>query len=248
MEIIGIIPARYESTRFPGKPLVMIHGKTMIRRVYEQALKSEVFGCLAVATDHEAILDHVLGFGGRVVMTGTHHGSGTERCYEAAGLLKQDGVHFDAVINIQGDEPYIDPGQISTLAESLIHSPFPIATLVKKITDEADLDDPNVVKVVVGESGQALYFSRAAIPYCRGAEKSAWLAGREYYKHVGIYGYRSGILDQIVSLPPAFPEEAESLEQLRWLCHGFQIQTRVTEFESISIDTPADLLKIPAGT
>ena len=247
MKILGIIPSRYDSSRFPGKPLVVINGKTMIRRVYEQAIKCRELSGVVVATDDDSIKNHVLSFGGKVLMTGTHHRTGTERCLEVVDILISGGEKFDYVVNIQGDEPYIAPEQISQLVGCLKNSGYPLATLIKRITDLSELEDPNVVKVVTGDSGQALYFSRSAIPYKRGMERQSWLTETLYYKHIGIYGYQTEALKAIVALPASRLEMAESLEQLRWLSNGYQIQTRETEYESISIDTPADVLKIPPG-
>lgn len=246
MKAIGIIPARYESTRFPGKPLVVINGKTMIRRVYEQACKCTQLHRVLVATDHEAIYKHVRSFNGEVVMTSSHHRSGTERCLEAleAGSA---GDTFQYVVNIQGDEPFINPAQISRLANCLTTRHAGLATLIKPIRSVDDLTNPNVVKVVISETGEALYFSRAAIPFLRGSDISQWIEKSVYYKHIGIYGYSAEVLRKIVALPEAVAEKAESLEQLRWLEHGFPIMTDKTEYESIAIDTPEDVLKIPSN-
>ncbi|MCX6278751.1 MAG: 3-deoxy-manno-octulosonate cytidylyltransferase [Bacteroidetes bacterium] len=246
MKILGIIPARYDSSRFPGKPLVLINGKTMISRVYEQAMKCSELTKVVVATDNETIWNHVQSFGGKAMITSIQHRSGTERCQEVVDNLASAEEPFDFVINIQGDEPYIAPKQISQLAHCIINSRFSLATLIKKITSSEDLDNPNVVKVVTGTSGQALYFSRSAIPFSRGCVKNNWLNCADYYKHIGIYGYQPAALKQIVAFPVSKLELAESLEQLRWLSNGLMIQTRETEYESISIDTPADVLKIPA--
>jgi 3-deoxy-manno-octulosonate cytidylyltransferase (CMP-KDO synthetase) len=244
MKILGIIPARYDSTRFPGKPLVVIDGKTMIRRVYEQALKCGKLSKVIVATDHEAIFNHVRSFNGNVMMTGNQHRSGTERCCEVAEkLLAQDGT-FDGIINIQGDEPYIDPEQISQVAGCLETPGTELATLIRKIGTVEELTSPNVVKAVVDKNGFALYFSRSAIPFTRGSEISEWPGITTCYKHIGLYGYRTGVLQSIVALPASPLECAESLEQLRWLEHGFRIKTEITEYESFAIDTPEDLLKI----
>ncbi|MEI6435005.1 MAG: 3-deoxy-manno-octulosonate cytidylyltransferase [Bacteroidota bacterium] len=248
MKILGVIPARYDSSRFPGKPLVLINGKTMISRVYEQAMKCNELTKVVVATDNEAIWNHLQSFGGNAIITAIHHRSGTERCQEVVEKLASAGEKFDFIINIQGDEPYIAPEQISQLANCMINSRFPLATLIKKITSTDDLDNPNVVKVVTGISGQALYFSRSAIPFTRGCAMNDRLKGTDYYKHIGIYGYQPAALQQIVAFPVSPLELAESLEQLRWLSNGLMIQTRETEYESISIDTPSDVLKIPAGT
>ncbi len=248
MRIIGIIPARYSSTRFPGKPLVVIEGKTMVQRVYEQAKKCPLLDTVFVATDNQAIFNHVATFGGQVMMTGAHHKSGTERCQEVVSMLANEGVSFDAVINIQGDEPFIDPGQIEQLASCFIHGNAEIATLIRRISDNAVLIDPNVVKVVVGVNGNALYFSRSAIPFTQGETQQDWLSKTTYYQHIGIYGYSNQALAQIVALTPAALETAESLEQLRWLENGFTISTKLTDYESIGVDTPSDLLKITNRT
>ena len=244
MKILGVIPARYDSSRFPGKPLVVIDGKTMIRRVYEQASRCAALDKVVVATDHEAIGNHVALFGGNVMMTGKHHRSGTERCSEVVDKLAGEGEIYDCVLNIQGDEPFIEPAQIECLAACFSDPGTVLATLIKKVTDAGDLTNPNVVKVVVDKRGTALLFSRSAIPYIRGAESKDWLTATTFYKHIGLYGYRSSVLGELVALTPSPLEIAESLEQLRWLENGFQIQTYVTEYESVAIDTPADLLKI----
>ncbi len=244
MKILGIIPARFASTRFPGKPLADIGGKTMIRRVWEQAGKSGL-DHVVVATDHEGIYDHVRGFGGHVCMTRESHVSGTDRCYEA---LEQQGKPFDYVVNIQGDEPFIEPAQINLLISAL-DGKTEIATLAKSITDTESLFNPNVVKVVVGASGNALYFSRATIPYLRSTPKEDWLSAHTFFKHIGMYAYRSDILQAITKLPVASLESAESLEQLRWLAHGYHIKVVETSIETIGIDIPADVDKaLRAGT
>lgn len=245
MAILGIIPARYDSSRFPGKPLADIGGKSMIQRVYEQSLKSAVLQEVIVATDDRRIFDHVTGFGGKAVMTSTTHRSGTERCREAwRNHCDNQGSSWDAVINIQGDEPFISPAQID-LAGLLLNEPaVNICTLVKKIARTEELLDPNVVKVVLNRFGEALYFSRSPIPFVRGADPGNWLSQTTFFKHIGIYGYKSDILDRLPDLPPSEPEIAESLEQLRWLSNGLKIKTAVTLTETISIDTPDDLLKI----
>ncbi len=248
MKILGVIPARYASTRFPGKPLVVIDGRTMIRRVYEQAIQCGELSKVVVATDHEAIIDHVRSFGGTVMNTGEHHNSGTERCREVVEALALAGENYDCVINIQGDEPYIDPRQISQVARCFDNPQVQIATLIQKITSPEELSSGNVVKVVVDQQGYALLFSRSVIPYTRGRLPEEWLAATTYYKHVGIYGYQASVLEKIVSLPVSGLERAESLEQLRWLDHGFKILTRVTEYESIAVDIPADLLKFTNRT
>jgi len=244
MKILCIIPARYGSTRFPGKPLFVINGKTMIQRVYEQALKCDQLWKVIVATDHETIFNHLLSVNGNVVMTSGHHKSGTERCCEVVESLEEQGSLVDVVINIQGDEPYIDPRQIDQLIQCFDKEGTEIATLVKKISSAAELSDPNVVKAVIGEQGQVLYFSRSAIPFLRGKEQSEWFHHASYFEHIGIYGYRTSVLKSIVKLKCSPLESAESLEQLRWLENGHKIQSRETEYESVAIDTPADLSKI----
>lgn len=235
--IIGIIPARYASTRFPAKALADIAGKSMIRRVWEQASRASSLQELVIATDHEAIYAHVSDFGGRVVMTSAHHQSGTDRCYEA---YEQSGSKAEYVINIQGDEPFIDPRQIDLLAAQL-QNDTELATLAIPISQQEHLFNPNVVKVVCSQQGRALYFSRAAIPHQRGVEAERWLETGGHYKHIGIYGYRSDVLAQITQLPVSPLEQAESLEQLRWLDAGYSIKVGITEQESIGIDTPEDL-------
>jgi len=248
MKILGIIPARYASTRFPGKPLVVIDGKTMIQRVYERSLQSVSLAKVIVATDNEAINNHVSIFGGHVMMTNEHHRSGTERCQEVVEKLRLAGETYDYVINIQGDEPYIEPGQIDQVADCFSNPGTQLATLIRKITMVEELTNPNVVKVVVDNKGTALFFSRSPIPYTRGSDPKEWLLATIYYKHIGIYGYLPSVLGKIVALPPSPLELAESLEQLRWLEHGYRIQTQITEYESIAIDTPTDLLKITNRT
>ncbi len=244
MQILGVIPARYASTRFPGKPLTVINGKTMIRRVYEQASASKKLTKVVVATDDQRIYDEVKSFGGEVIMTSDQHRSGTDRCAET--VSKVPGV-WTAVINIQGDEPFIQPEQIDLLAGLFSDPTVKIGTLVKKLSDPADLDNPNTMKVVLDAKGNGMYFSRSCIPFVRGAEKSEWLKTNFFYKHIGIYGYRTEVLMEIMKLPPGKLEIAESLEQLRWLENGYQIRTAFTELETISIDVPDDLNKLKAA-
>jgi 3-deoxy-manno-octulosonate cytidylyltransferase (CMP-KDO synthetase) len=241
MKILGVIPARYASTRFPGKPLVEIAGKTMIQRTYEQALKAKNLQKIVVATDDARILKHVIEFGGDAVLTADTHESGTDRCYEA--MTKIEGK-FDFVINIQGDEPFIKPDLIEDLA-AMLDFKTEIATAVKKISDYESLFNPNVVKAVLTMRKQCLYFSRQAVPYVRGFEQETWLDHANFYKHIGIYAYRSDVLEQISHLPTSPLENTEKLEQLRWLGYGYKIYATITEHESIGIDTPdnlADLL------
>lgn len=237
--ILGIIPARYASTRFPAKPLADIAGKSMIQRVYEQVKKSTRITDVVVATDNQKIFDHVLGFGGTVCMTKESHVSGTDRCYEALTLQK---TKFEYVINIQGDEPFIQPEQIDLLT-NLLDGKTEIATLVKKIEDKEQLFNPNVVKAVVSEKAEALYFSRSTVPHIRNTPESEWLGKHTFYKHIGMYAYRTDVLKQLTALPVSPLEKAESLEQLRWLENGFQIRVAETKTETIGIDTPEDLQK-----
>ena len=244
MKVLAVIPARYASTRFPGKPLAMIHGKPMIRRVYEQCQKSGKIDEVVVATDDERIANAVTGFSGNVVMTSSTHKSGTERCNEVANRYQNDGKAFDIVINVQGDEPYIEPSQIDLVASCFSDDEVEIGTLIKKIENPGELFDPNVVKIVTGNDGAAILFSRQAIPFLRGVEKNEWLKHHDFFKHIGIYAYRSGVLKTIAGLSPTSLEKAESLEQLRWLENGYKIKTLITTFESISVDTPGDLEKL----
>ncbi len=239
--ILGVIPARYSSTRFPGKPLVDIGGKTMIERVFLQAKK--VFDHCYVATDDKRIFDEVKSFGGNVVMTSSHHKSGTDRCREAyENIVNIEKVEFDYVVNIQGDEPFVDPSQLSLLVDAL-ECDAQIATLVKKIDNSDDVFDENLPKVVLGCSNEALYFSRSPIPFVRAEIKENWNNIHTYYKHIGLYAYRSDVLKKITELEFSKLEKAESLEQLRWLENGFKIKVAITDHESLSIDTPEDLEK-----
>jgi len=243
-KIAGIIPARYASTRFPGKPLTLINGISMIERVYRQVSACNEINTVAVATDDQRIFDHVQGFGGSVVMTSDMHRSGTDRIGETLRILSDKGETFDIAVNIQGDEPFIQPQQISRVISLFANPETEIATLIKRIESSDDLFNPNVVKVVTDIYGRALLFSRSPIPHFRGHEREQWISNYHFYKHIGIYAYRTATLQQLVLLEPAPPEEAESLEQLRWLWNGFRIYTEVTEFETIGIDTPDDLLKL----
>ena len=242
LRFVAIIPARYASTRFPGKPLVDIGGKTMIQRVYDQV--SKVLDDVYVATDDQRIFDKVRSFGGKVIMTSDAHRSGTDRCYEAFTKLDD---WFDVVINVQGDEPFIQPEQIEALKNCFADDETQIATLVKKITDKDGVEvlfNPNSPKVVIDKQNNALYFSRSPIPYKRGSDEKNWMAEHDYYKHVGVYAYRSEVLSQIVQMPPSKLELAESLEQLRWLENGLKIKAGFTDVETVGIDTPEDLEKI----
>lgn len=236
MKVIGIIPARYGSTRFPGKPLADILGVSMIERVYRQCKQCDSLHKVIVATDDQRILEHVKAFGGEVMLTSTQHQSGTDRCAEVINNLNE---HFDVAINIQGDEPFISPEQINAVAQCFAQPQTQIASLVKKITNPLDIENPNVVKAVVGIGGKAIYFSRSPIPFNRNANNTV-----AYFKHVGIYGYKTDILKQITQLAAGVLETAESLEQLRWLENGFEITLAETNAETIAIDTPEDLNQV----
>lgn len=240
MITFGIIPARYASTRFPGKPLVSIKGKTMIQRVYEQTKLALNHVC--VATDDQRIAEHVISFGGNVVMTRENHPSGTDRCAEAVLKFEaQNHLKADVVINVQGDEPFIDPQQIRQLNELFDEPETEIATLIKPITDHEALFNPNKVKVVISKKGEALYFSRSCIPFIRGTEKEKWMEKNTFYHHIGMYGYRKNVLFELCGLEKGTLEMAESLEQLRWLENGYKINTAITQIEGLSVDTPEDL-------
>lgn len=238
-KVLGIIPARYASTRFPGKPLAMIAGKTMIERVYNQAKKANLTDVI-VATDDERIAEAVRFFGGLVVLTSPHHSNGTERCAEAA---KHYGKEFDAVINIQGDEPIIAPTQINAVAELLSQPKVQIATLKKKIETFEVLQNPTIVKVV-SANGKAIYFSRSPIPFYRNDAPENWLQHHTFFKHIGIYGFQKNILNEVVTLPPTPLETAEQLEQLRWLENGYTIHLAETTEESYSVDVPGDITTV----
>lgn len=242
IKFAGIIPARYASTRFPGKPLVKIGDKTMIQRVYEQV--SKVLEYVYVATDDDRIYNEVTRFGGKAIMTSDQHRSGTDRCYEAYTRLNR---HFDVIINIQGDEPFIQPGQIQTLMDCFSDNQIQIATLVRKITSEDGLDfllSPNHPKVVINNQLDAVLFSRAVIPYLRNIPVSDYLQHHTFYSHIGIYAYQTKVLEKLVSLLPSSLEIAESLEQLRWLENGYRIRVGFTAERSVGIDTPDDLKEV----
>lgn len=238
--VLILIPARYASTRFPGKPLARIGGKPMIRHVVEKA--KTVTEDVYVATDDERILQCVEDFGGCAIMTSVEHRSGTDRCYEAfRKVVESTGKEFDVVVNIQGEEPFIRSEQVRHLVGCFEDPEVQIATLGKRFENNDDIFDPNKVKVVFSAQGTALYFSRSAIPFCRGVEQAEWLKASVFYKHVGMYAYRPQVLKEITALAPGVLEKAESLEQLRWLENGYKIAVRVTDHESIGIDTPEDL-------
>ena len=236
MKFIGIIPARYASTRFPGKPLAMLGGRTVIQRVYEQA--AAVLEEAYVATDDERIFKAVEEFGGRVVMTRQDHKSGTDRIEEAAEKI---GTQADVIINIQGDEPFIQKSQIETLKSLFENSETQIGTLGKKFESIEAATNPNSPKIVTDKNGFALYFSRSVIPYIRGKEQAEWLQHFPFLKHLGLYAYRRDVLRQITQLPQSPLEMAESLEQLRWLENGYRIRVGLTDMETVGIDTPDDL-------
>ena len=242
MKFVGIIPARYASTRFPGKPLADILGQPMIQRVYERA--SQVLDTVVVATDDQRIYDAVVQFGGRVVMTSENHKTGTDRCYEALTKLPET---YDVVINIQGDEPFIAIEQIEALKNCFVSDQIQLATLVKPFdanTSIDELENPNTPKVILSQTGEAICFSRSVIPYLRGVEKSQWAAAHTYYKHIGIYAYRTDILAQITKMTQTPIEKAESLEQLRWIENGLHIHVAITHSDNHSIDTPEDLQRV----
>ena len=241
MKILGVIPSRYGSTRFPGKPLIDIGGKTMIQRVYEQAKKSESLTDVVVATDDERVFNEVKSFRGNVVMTSTSHESGTERCNE---VMLNSSEKFDVVVNIQGDEPFINPKQIDQLCACFDDEKTDIATLIKEIKDNEELFNPNRPKVVFDENCFAKMFSRETIPTQNNISEKDWLKHQKYFKHIGIYGYRAAVLKDICQLKPSPLELKERLEQLRWLENNFKIKVAETSYEASAIDTPEDLKKI----
>ena len=236
MEFIGIIPARYASSRFPGKPLAVLGGKPVIQRVYEQV--AAILNTVYVATDDERIYNPAIAFGGQAVMTSPDHKSGTDRIAEA---VRKINGNYDVIINIQGDEPFIQSSQIETLCECFEDSGTQIATLGKPFTSLEALQNTNSPKIILDNRGYAMYFSRSVIPFIRGAESADWLARYPFLKHIGIYAYRVSVLAEITNLPQSSLELAESLEQLRWLQNGYKIKVGLTDVETIGIDTPADL-------
>lgn len=242
LHFAGIIPARYASSRFPGKPLACIGNKTMIERVYDQA--SKALDLVYVATDDERIFKVVTGFGGKAVMTSPDHFSGTDRCAEAIHIISAEtGRKTDVVVNIQGDEPFIKPEQIRVLMNCFSSEGVELATLIRKAEPDEDIFNPNQPKVIVDASGDAIYFSRSVIPFVRDASKEDWTLKHTFYKHIGLYAYRTETLGLITRLPRSPLEIAESLEQNRWIENGYRIRTALTEWESIGIDTPEDLEK-----
>lgn len=240
MKYIAIIPARYASTRFPGKPLALLAGRPIIEHVYTRA--TAAFDHVIVATDDERIATCVAGFGGTAIMTGSHHKSGTDRCYEA---YTRYGYEADVVVNIQGDEPFIDPSQLLAIRNCFNDPGTQIATLVMPFPADATpetLQSPNSPKVVIDDHGYAMYFSRSVIPFLRGIAPENWPGGSHvFYKHIGLYAYKTDVLASITKLPQSTLELAESLEQLRWLQAGYRIKTGISHVETIGIDTPADL-------
>lgn len=236
MKFIGIIPARYASTRFPGKPLALLGGKPVIQHVYEKV--AAVLEAAYVATDDERIYDVVKSFGGQVVMTRTNHKSGTDRIEEA---IEKIGGEWDVVVNVQGDEPFVAKSQLDTICHCFDDPITQIATLGKPFESMEAVQNPNSPKIVVDNMGFAMYFSRSVIPYVRGKEKSSWLTHYPFLKHLGIYAYRKDVLRQVTQLPQSSLEIAESLEQLRWLQNGFKIKVGTTDVETVGIDTPQDL-------
>ena len=241
MKFIAVIPARYASTRFPGKPLAVLGGKTMIQRVYEQAVS--VLPEAYVATDDERIFQAVKAFGGRAVMTRADHKSGTDRIEEA---VEKIATGADVIINIQGDEPFIQPSQIETLMQLFDDPATQIGTLGKRFETIDAVRNPNSPKIVTDNRGFALYFSRSVIPYIRGIETDEWLTHYPFLKHLGIYAYRREVLAEVTRLPQSALEKAESLEQLRWLENGYRIRVGITDVETVGIDTPEDLARAEA--
>ncbi len=240
MKVIGVIPVRFKSTRFPGKAMVDINGKTMVQRVLEQSCKAKGLDKVLVATDEQKIFDHILSIGGNVCMTSSDHPSGTDRCKEA---LAQEKDSYDFVVNIQGDEPFIDPRQIDQLIDGLDQD-VQIATQAKLIEQSNQIFDPNCVKVIMDPSGNALYFSRTAIPHVRNYPQHLWTSHFRYHQHIGIYAYRTDILNEVTELSVSSLEQAEGLEQLRWLENSYTIKVLITSYQAHGIDTPEDLEKV----
>lgn len=243
MKVLGIIPARFASTRFPGKPLAEISGKPMIQWVYERTLK--VFEHVYVATDDVRIQKSVESFGGKVAMTSTSHQSGTDRCAEALDNIERlTNSKFDIVVNIQGDEPFIQPEQLKKVANCFNNPSIQIATLVKQFSSTDDIFNANTPKVILNKKDEAIYFSRSVIPFIRSKEKSEWQGSHPFFKHIGLYAYRCDILREITKLAQSPLELAESLEQLRWIENGYRIQVEKTDMETLAVDTPEDLERV----
>jgi len=244
MQIVGIIPSRYDSTRFPGKPLLDLGGKTMIQRVYGQS--SKALEWVYVATDDERIYNNVLSFGGNVIMTSKDHKTGTDRCSEAIKIIHEinKDLHFDVVINIQGDEPFIKPEQIRILMSCFDNKSIQIATLAKHITVKEEIFSPNIVKLIRNNNSQAIYFSRSVIPFIRNENPENWHKVYSFLKHIGIYAFRTSVLKELTLLSSTPTELAESLEQNRWIENGYSIHVEITEFETMAIDTPQDIEKV----
>ena len=238
---VAIIPARYASTRFPGKPLALLGGMPVIQWVWENVSAMPELACAVVATDDERIAEAVEGFGGRAVMTASTHRSGTDRCGEVVRKLREEGQAFDVAINVQGDEPFVRQEQLRSLVDCFTDGEVQIATLKTAIHSTAELMSPNNVKVVCDLRGRALYFSRQPLPHVRGVEPEQWMEHHPYFKHVGIYAFRTETLEALVRLQQSPLELCESLEQLRWLENGYEIQVKETAVANIGIDTPADM-------
>ncbi len=240
MKILGIIPARYDSTRFPGKPLIDLAGKSMIQRVYEQSKKASSLADVVVATDDERIFNAVKAFKGNVIMTSPNHKSGTDRCAEVCKKM----IGFDAIINIQGDEPLIDPKQINLLASCFNDISTELATLVKQIETHEELFNQNTPKVIINKNSEAIYFSRQVIPFIKNVTAEKFLDNHIFYKHIGIYGYRTTTLGIVSKLKLSNLEQSEQLEQLRWIENGYKIKVAITKNESLAIDVPEDVAKV----
>lgn len=239
-KILAVIPSRFGSTRLPGKPLIDIAGKTLIERVYTQTKQAKLVHEVVVATDDQRIYDHVLGFGGKVVMTCNDHPTGTDRCVEVAEKFNNE---FEVILNIQGDEPFVDPAQIDSLAELFLDESTEIGTLAKLITDPAEIFDPKEAKVVFTNSHKVLYMSRSAVPFVKDLPAELWHTKQSFYKHIGIYGFKTDVLAQIAHMPQTTLEKAESLEQLRWL-DKFVMKIGFTDIDTLSIDTIDDLKEV----
>lgn len=243
MKVLAVIPARYASTRFPGKPLALLGGKPIIQWVWEKVSEMKGITDGVVATDDMRIVQAVKQFGGQVLMTSDQHRSGTDRCGEVLTTMESQGQRYDIVINVQGDEPFVQEEQLQCLIDCFSDPATQIATLRKRITNQEELLSPNNVKVIGTENGRAIYFSRQPLPYLRGVEIEKWIERQDYYKHIGIYAFRSETLHSVVKLQQSPLEKSESLEQLRWLENGYDIRLCDTQIENIGIDTPEDLNK-----